>query len=116
MQDPSLAWRFREEGGKAIVELSGAFTESGDFGALLAKLPAEFVFDLSGVSRINSQGVRQWVGFLNSVRQAGKRFALERCSPAVVAQLNMVSTFDGGGQVRSVLAPFLCTECNIEHA
>ena len=50
--------------------------------------------------------------FAQQVQDKGKKFSLERCSPPVVAQLNMVLAFSCGAQVTSVMAPYFCGGCN----
>ena len=39
----------------------------------------------------------------------------ERCSPAIVSQMGMISNFMGmRSRVKSVLVPYLCTSCKFE--
>jgi ABC-type transporter Mla MlaB component len=96
------------------VVLRGAITETANFAALLSRLAPRTAIDLSGVERINSIGVREWINFVRQAAKPGRTVTLEKCSPAVVEQLNMISDFAGGAQIRSVLAPFVCTRCNKE--
>lgn len=110
-----LSWRVESEGPLAYVQLSGEFTESSNFGPLLSELAApEVVLDLERITRINSVGLKEWLGFITALKRMGKALVLERCSVPVVAQLNMVSNFSGGAEVRTVLAPYLCPSC--EHS
>ena len=109
--DRSLSWNIEDKNGTARVSLAGELTENSNLGTLLEKLGGPAVFDLSGINRINSPGVREWINFVNALRIP---FSLERCSVAFVNQLNMISNFRGQGEVRSVFAPYYCSSCNRE--
>ena len=119
MADP-LRWSVAPESRGAApatrVTLSGDLTEDTDLSELLGTLSGKVVFDLAGIRRINSPGVREWLQFVESLGARGVVFELERCSPAVVHQLNVTSNFRGSGTVRSILAPFFCPSCEREHA
>ena len=68
------------------------------------------------VERINSCGVRDWVRWLQSLESRDNTIHLVACSPAVVAQLNMVRNFCGArGHVVSFQAPYYCETCDREH-
>jgi anti-anti-sigma regulatory factor len=107
----SFSWTFDSAAEGTRIAISGELTETGNYRALLGEVKNDVVFDLSGVDRINSSGVREWMRFLRELKTAGRRFAFERCSSAVVAQLNMMSSFSESGEVRSVLAPYVCSAC-----
>jgi|SRR3954451_4237528 hypothetical protein len=96
--------------------LAGEITESSDFGALLPRLAGRVVLDLSGIKRINSRGVREWVDFVRAAAGQGITLELDRCSVPVVHQLNLNAAFGGQCAVRSVYAPYFCPVCNAEHA
>ena len=36
------------------------------------------------------------------------------CSPAIVAQINLVNNFTGSGVVKSFYVPYFCSECDEE--
>lgn len=95
-----------------VLALSGELNEKSNFGTAQFQLPDDVVIDLSGINRINSWGLKHWLRFLTALKQAGKRFVLERCSVAVVMQLNMVATFRGGAKVKSIYAPYHCPRCS----
>lgn len=109
--DRSLSWNIEDKNGSARVALAGELTENSNLGALADKLRGVTVFDLAGINRINSPGVREWINFVNALKIP---FSLERCSVPFVNQLNMISNFRGNGEVRSVFAPYYCSNCNRE--
>lgn len=98
-----------EDGGRRLV-IAGDITEESDFAPAVEQARGEVEVDLGGVRRINSSGVREWVGF---VRAAGKsaRLTLHRCPVSFVSQMNMISNFTGGARVHSVFVPRLCGGC-----
>jgi hypothetical protein len=89
--------------------LYGEITEATSFGEL-TRLRGRVVMDLAGVRRINSFGVRELLNFFDHLRRACTLEA-ERCSTAVVAQLNMLPEFSRRIRVRSILAPLECPGC-----
>ena len=44
----------------------------------------------------------------------GTRSVLVECSPAIVAQINLVNNFTGSGVVKSFYVPYFCPECDEE--
>lgn len=98
------------------VFFEGAITEESDFEVLTSlDGSGELSFDLSGIERINSCGVREWIHFVRRLGDARQSFELVRCSPAIVRQLNMITNFRGPGLVKSVMLPYFCTTCRHEH-
>jgi anti-anti-sigma regulatory factor len=97
----------------ACIALRGDITESAKFADVLAAADQVDSLDLSGITRINSTGVRQWLHFVRALDDRGKSLRLVRCSPAFVAQLNMIAGFTGRSVVKSVLAPLLCLHCDV---
>src|SRR3954470_15040467 len=97
------------------VKLSGVIDEDNELGTLGDKLGAgTAVIDVSEIERINSCGVRDWVNWLSKAEKGGARVVLVECSPAIVAQINLVNNFTGQGQVKSFYAPYFCPNCDIE--
>jgi hypothetical protein len=109
-----LNWKI-EEGDVTQVAFNGAVDEDANFAPLLERLKqkGKVRFDLSGIARINSCGVREWVNFIRSLPR-DCNVELEKCTPAVVSQLNMISNFAGAARVLSVHAPFVCDSCGHE--
>jgi hypothetical protein len=58
--------------------------------------------------------VRDWVNWLSKLEQNGTRSVLVECSPAIVAQINLVNNFTGSGVVKSFYVPYFCPECDEE--
>ena len=110
-----LTWALDRKDGRTQVVLTGEITEDIDFASLAAQLRGDVAFDLEGVNRINSTGVREWINFVRALGKENVSFTLERCSLPFVNQLNMISNFRGTGRVRSVFAPWYCSKCQAQH-
>jgi anti-anti-sigma regulatory factor len=97
------------------VKLAGVIDEDNELTDLTEKIPTgTVVIDLAEIERINSCGVRDWVNWLGRVEKVGARPVLVECSPAIVAQINLVNNFTGAGVVKSFYAPYFCPNCDRE--
>ncbi|HVV85350.1 MAG TPA: STAS domain-containing protein [Kofleriaceae bacterium] len=99
----------------SYVKLAGVIDEDNELPGLVEKIPAgTAVIDLAEVERINSCGVRDWVNWLGRLETQRTRIVLVSCSPAIVAQINLVNNFTGAGTVKSFFVPYFCPECDQE--
>jgi anti-anti-sigma regulatory factor len=99
----------------AYVKLSGVIDEDNELGTLADKLGGgTAVIDVSEIERINSCGVRDWVNWLGKAEKGGAKIVMVECSPAIVAQINLVNNFTGNGVVKSFYAPYFCPNCDLE--
>ncbi len=97
------------------IKLSGVIDEDNELGILVDRLGAgTSVIDLAEIERINSCGVRDWVNWLGRAEKKGAEMILVECSPAIVAQINLVNNFVGNGAVKSFYAPYFCPSCDLE--
>ncbi|MCB9557832.1 MAG: hypothetical protein H6707_17100 [Deltaproteobacteria bacterium] len=110
---PAVTWELQPIDGGLRVIIRGVIDEYADLRPLLSEIDAPPILELGEVRRINSLGVKIWVGF---IEQLSQRYPtkLARCSPAIVAQLNSVYNFRGTATIESVLAPFYCERCDVE--
>ncbi len=118
-----LEWHISEAASLTLVSLKGPINEDADLEPLAGALrdlfrdsrakPTRLRLELSGISRINSCGVREWVNFIRSLPPECA-VELDRCPPSVVAQLNMISNFAGSARILSVQAPYVCEACGNE--
>ena len=113
LDNSTLTWRLKEQPDGVLVELRGELSESAELERLRRRLVGTVVLHLGAVRRVNSGGVREWVNFIGPLSQK-LPVVLTHCSPAVVAQLNMIYNFRGQARVRSFLAPYVCTRCDAE--
>jgi anti-anti-sigma regulatory factor len=105
----------QHRGDVSYVKLGGVIDEDNELGDLVDKIPSgTAVIDLGEIERINSCGVRDWVNWLSKLEYNGTRSVLVECSPAIVAQINLVNNFTGSGVVKSFYVPYFCPECDEE--
>ncbi|HLL22792.1 MAG TPA: hypothetical protein VK427_11700 [Kofleriaceae bacterium] len=105
----------QHRGDVSYVKLGGVIDEDNELGDLVDKIPTgTAVIDLGEIERINSCGVRDWVNWLSKLENVGTRSVLVECSPAIVAQINLVNNFTGSGVVKSFYVPYFCPECDEE--
>jgi anti-anti-sigma regulatory factor len=105
----------QHRGDVSYVKLGGVIDEDNELGDLVDKIPSgTAVIDLGEIERINSCGVRDWVNWLSKLEYSGTRSVLVECSPAIVAQINLVNNFTGNGVVKSFYVPYFCPECDEE--
>lgn len=112
-----LNWTIDRNGDTTKVLFAGSIDETANFGELLPELQQSRTIhlDVGGVRRINSSGVREWIHFVRAI-PAASGIALEKCTPALVSQLNVINKFAGAAQVVSVFAPFTCVRCGAHEA
>lgn len=105
----------QHRGDVSFVKLGGVIDEDNELAELVEKIPVgTAVIDLGEIERINSCGVRDWVNWLSKLETHGTRSVLVECSPAIVAQINLVNNFTGSGVVKSFYVPYFCPECDEE--
>ncbi|MDY0001703.1 MAG: hypothetical protein RBU30_10440, partial [Polyangia bacterium] len=89
------------------IKLSGVIDEDNELAALTERVGSgTTVIDLAEIERINSCGVRDWVNWLGKSEKKGADIIMVECSPAIVAQINLVNNFVGKGAVKSFYAPY----------
>lgn len=97
--------------------LAGRIDERAHVGDLAATIDEkQLTIDLSGVTYINSLGVRDWVNFLRTLAKRDVALTLERCAEVMVLQMNMIVDARGAARVASFYAPFACDACGWEGA
>src|SRR5215470_17611673 len=100
-------------GDAALVNVSGLVDERflgfGDIGAVKT-----VVINVSGMTRMTSFGVRQWLKGMDALPKSISDLYLLGCPTFFVDQLNMVLNFGGAAQVLTVVAPYTCPSCGVE--
>lgn len=101
--------------GWTAVGLRGTIDEHAGLAAVGSQVRGPLVVvDLAAIARINSVGVRDWMNWLKSLAEGGRRVVLVDCSPAMMDQVNLVRNFTQGAWVDSFLAPYFCDRCDLE--
>ena len=100
-------------GEATLVSVAGLVDERflgfGDIGAMRT-----VVLNVSGMTRMTSFGVRQWLKAMDALPKTITDLYLLGCPTFFVDQLNMVLNFGGAGKVLTVVAPHTCPSCGVE--
>ena len=115
---PNVVDLLRPAGANADCEvrtLQGPLSEETDLSHLLEGAGSPLILDMSGVTRVNSCGVRTWLEFVRALEDGGRSLVLRRCPPHIVLQVNLIYDFVGTkGTIESIFAPYLCDACGAE--
>jgi eukaryotic-like serine/threonine-protein kinase len=102
-------------GDVALVRVRGHVDEHfGGFTGL--REPKFLILDVSGLVRMTSFGVRQWLNSKDKLPSSIVDSYLVGCPTFFVDQLNMVLNFGGSARILTVVAPYRCTACARESA
>jgi serine/threonine protein kinase len=100
-------------GDAALVSVSGLVDERflgfGDIGTVKTA-----VINVSGMTRMTSFGVRQWLKAMDALPKSITDLYLLGCPTFFVDQLNMVLNFGGASKILTVVAPHTCPSCGVE--
>ncbi len=102
------------DGDATLLRLAGSIDETFTGFDTLPSSTTAVVLELSGLTRITSYGVRQWIRGRDQLSTAAKQVYYLNCPPVFIDQLNMVLNFGGRGQVITAAAPFSCSKCHRE--
>ncbi len=104
----SISWS-NEAGAYSLVGLISETFDASALSVALEKGPVRA--DLSGVSRVNSPGVREWVRFVRTVPQA--KLTLLNVPFSMSQQASMIRGFFDGCVIESIAVPFFCDNCEL---
>src|SRR6476659_1416516 len=91
-----------DKAGDQIV-LSGFLDENSDL-KRMETLSGKVMFNMKGLTRVNSCGVRDWVNLLKKL--GASQIHYTECPMVVVKQFNAVPAFLANAQVHSFYAPY----------
>jgi predicted RNA-binding Zn-ribbon protein involved in translation (DUF1610 family) len=101
----------------ARVALTGRIDDSTSFADLPQQLPVGGVIDTSGVTFVNSIGMREWIRLIRVLRErANGPVVLERVADVLMTQMNMIRELATSVQVTSFHAQYVCASCGHESA
>ena len=100
-----------------VLTLAGDIDDTASLTDYIAELRTnQVIIDLTGVTFINSVGVREWITFLDQLGQRGLKITLRNVSEPMVRQMTMVMEARGDATVESFFAPYTCPKCGDERA
>ena len=111
----TVVFRKEIQGDSTLITIQGAIDESVILKGVLDAGSRRIAVDLSGVTRINSCGIREWMSAVEAI-PAGQEVEFIRVSRPMVKQFNQVAGFGGRGRVVSFFAPYYCSGCDLEES
>ena len=101
----------RRLGDVLALTLSGKLNEGFQGKVLAQDLAGRVILDLSGVERVTSFGVREWLQMLSEAAPRVAELHFFRCAEPIVNQMSMIRGFSGEGRIVSFYAPYRCDAC-----
>jgi serine/threonine protein kinase len=101
-------------GDAALVSVAGLVDEHFAGFGNLGEAAKTVVINVSGMTRMTSFGVRQWLKGMDALPKTIQDLYLLGCPTFFVDQLNMVLNFGGAAQILTVVAPYTCPSCGVE--
>jgi hypothetical protein len=97
--------KINKNGNKINVNMGGTIDEDVDFSQFAINDAQEIDLDLSGIKSINSCGIREWIKWMATNKDAKINF--NSCPKVIVDQINMVDGFlPNNGKVLSFFVPY----------
>ena len=94
------------------LALEGALDENCMLPEFAEAITGTLTIDLSQVHTINSLGCRKWTQWIKDKAHADKGVTLINCSPAIVAQFNVLIGFlPDSVAIESFFVPYTCESC-----
>ncbi len=93
------------------LQFNGTIDESFNSKQIAEGIKDTLIVDLSGVRRISSFGIREWLEFLKVANERCEAIYFIKCPPRLIDQFNMVANFGGKGRILSFFAPYHCDYC-----
>ena len=112
---PQLSAKREMQDGRDVVRLCGNVLAGAGEVLRAASAPCgkDVVFNWSGVTITSSEGIREWVYFLNDFA-VGRQVAFSECPPSIVVTFNMIPHVLGPARVTSAYGTFVCRGCGKE--
>lgn len=105
------------EGKITALQLNGVIDESFSGKQLAEGIKGKLIIDFSGIKRITSFGIREWLEFLKTVEDKCDGIYFIKCPSRIIDQFNMVANFGGSkGSILSFFAPYHCDYCEADHS
>lgn len=100
-------------GGKSIVKFKGHISEESDYSSVKFDGVQALLFDVDGITLINSIGIQKWIKFMASIPST-IQLAIARCPLRIINQINLFPDFFAKKPVAylSFYVPYFCEKCD----
>ena len=94
------------------LTINGVIDENVDLPTFDGEIQGKLVVNLEHLTMINSLGCRVWSKWIKGIK-AKQGVVLSHCSPAFIAQVNVLQNFvPAGVAIESLHVPYMCASCN----
>ncbi len=97
---------------EGVVLLDGVIDELSDFSPIVKSTVNPVVFNLEGIQRINSYGIKNWILMLSELKE--RDIVYQNCPVCIIEQINLVPDIRGNAKIDSFFLPFFCPDCEEE--
>lgn len=105
-----------EPGAPTRMTLAGRIDDGAGLSLVATRVPAgDVVVDASGVTFVNSVGMRDWIRLVRVLTARG-RVVLERVADVLMTQMNLIPELKTSVRVASFHAQYACDACGAESA
>jgi hypothetical protein len=97
------------------VSIQGQISGEAILPSFSGELFSEAIFDLTGVKYINSEGIRNWIIWLNEIKRTHPtaKFTFENVHHLLVRQAYSIKGFfPPSSYVESFILPYFCSSCD----
>ena len=100
-----LEFKIDKKSGIVNINMAGTIDEDADFTQMNLLEAQEIELELSGIKSINSCGIREWIKWMATNKNA--KIDFKQCPKVIVDQINMVDGFlPQNGKVSSFFVPY----------
>ncbi len=100
-----LEFKIDKKSGIVNINMAGTIDEDADFTQMNLMEAQEIELELSGIKSINSCGIREWIKWMATNKNA--KIDFKQCPKVIVDQINMVDGFlPQNGKVSSFFVPY----------
>lgn len=96
------------------VTIAGKLDDTVSLANIPPQVTGDVVIDTSGVTFVNSLGMREWILFLRALGERGSRVTLERVAAVLMTQMNLILEAAEAASIVSFHAQYECPKCGNE--
>ncbi|MGK5094595.1 hypothetical protein WDW89_21600 [Deltaproteobacteria bacterium TL4] len=94
-----------------LCKLAGKISEYTDLSSVVNQVVNLVIFDLKGVTAINSVGLKVWVKMLTELRNKGISIEYQNCSEKFMLQFMLNPVLTHHIKIHSFYITFVCDSC-----
>ncbi|HLE12718.1 MAG: hypothetical protein A2504_09800 [Bdellovibrionales bacterium RIFOXYD12_FULL_39_22] len=102
------------DGAKILITVNGKVNEDTIFPTIKFTPKSSVLFDLNGLTLLNSCGIRGWISWLNTFSKSVSAVTFKNCNRIFIEQVNLIEGLvPAGGIIESYYIPYYCEKCDL---